>query len=35
MIPVADLPELLMDVHSWIGMLNAYTHVGGLATRMD
>jgi TnpA family transposase len=35
MMPVVDLPELLMDVHSWTGMLDAYTHVGGLATRMD
>jgi hypothetical protein len=24
-----------MDVHSWTGMLDAYTHVGGLATSMD
>ncbi|MFG3711663.1 Tn3 family transposase [Micromonospora sp. NPDC047730] len=35
MMPIVDLPELLMDVHSWTGMLDAYTHVGGLATRMD
>jgi len=35
MLPVVDLPELLMDVHSWTGMLDAYTHVGGLATSMD
>lgn len=35
MMPLVDLPELLMDVHSWTGMLDAYTHVGGLATRMD
>jgi hypothetical protein len=25
----------LMDVHSWTGMLDAYTHVGGLASSMD
>ncbi|WP_327028321.1 Tn3 family transposase [Micromonospora sp. NBC_01740] len=35
MMPIVDLPELLMDVHSWTGMLDAYTHVGGLATRME
>lgn len=34
MMPVVDLPELLMDVHSWTAMLDAYTHVGGLDTRM-
>ncbi len=27
MLPVVDLPEVLMDVHSWTGMLDAYTHV--------
>jgi TnpA family transposase len=35
MLPIVDLPELLMDVHSWTGMLDAYTHVGGLNTSMD
>ncbi|WP_192580527.1 Tn3 family transposase [Micromonospora sp. ALFpr18c] len=35
MLPVVDLPELLMDVHSWTGMLDAYTHVGSLNTSMD
>jgi hypothetical protein len=35
MLPIVDLPDLLMDVHSWTGMLDAYTHVGGLATSMD
>ena len=35
MMPIVDLPELLMDVHSWTGMLDAYTHVGGLAARLD
>lgn len=35
MIPMVDVPELLMDVHSSTGMLDAYTRVGGLATRSD
>jgi hypothetical protein len=35
MLPIVDLPEVLMDVHSWTGMLDAYSHVGGLATSMD
>jgi hypothetical protein len=35
MLPIVDLPEVLMDVHSWTGMLDAYTHVGGLNTSMD
>ncbi|MFE9694545.1 Tn3 family transposase [Micromonospora sp. NPDC005806] len=35
MMPLADLPELLMDVHSWTRMFDAYTHVGGLTTRLD
>lgn len=35
MLPVVDLPEVLIDVHSWTGMLDAYTHVGGLTTSME
>src|SRR3954452_15803591 len=31
MMPVVDLPEMLIDVHSWTGMFDVYTHVGGLA----
>jgi hypothetical protein len=35
MLPAVDLPELLMEVHSWTGMLDAYTHVGQAGTRLD
>src|SRR4051794_21267773 len=35
MMPVVDLPEVLIDVHSWTGMFDVYTHVGGLATGME
>jgi hypothetical protein len=28
MLPVVDLPEVLIDVHSWTAMLDTYTHVG-------
>jgi TnpA family transposase len=34
MLPQVDLPELLLEVHSWTGFLNAYTHIGGVGTRM-
>jgi len=33
--PLTDIPEILMHVHSWTGMLDAYQHVGGLNTSMD
>jgi hypothetical protein len=35
MLPLTDIPEILMHVHSWTGMLDAYQHVGGLNTSMD
>jgi SAM-dependent methyltransferase len=35
MLPLTDIPEVLMHVHSWTGMLDAYQHVGGLNTSMD
>ena len=33
MLPRVDLPELLLEVHAWSGFLNAYTHLGEVATR--
>ncbi|MGW4472485.1 Tn3 family transposase [Nonomuraea sp. NPDC004354] len=29
--PVVDLPEVLLEVHSWTGCLDAFTHVSGEA----
>jgi len=34
MLPRIDLPELLLEVHSWTGSLGAYVHVSGEQTRM-
>ena len=34
MLPRIDLPELLLEVHSWTGFLDAFTH-GSTSTRMD
>lgn len=34
MLPRVDLPELL-EVHSWTGFLDAYTHLADISTRMD
>ena len=35
MLPRVDLPELLLEVHSWTGFLDAYTHIGQSNARMD
>ncbi|MEV4899014.1 transposase, partial [Nonomuraea sp. NPDC055795] len=34
MLPRIDLPELLLEVHSWTGFLDAYTHLADISTRM-
>jgi TnpA family transposase len=34
LLPRVDLPEILLEVHSWTGFLNAYAHVSGAASRM-
>lgn len=34
MLPRVDLPELLLEVHSWTGFLDAYTHIGRSNARM-
>ena len=34
MLPRVDLPEILLEVHSWTGFLDAYTHVSGAGPRM-
>jgi TnpA family transposase len=35
MLPRIDLPDLLFEVHSWTGFLDAFRHVSGRETRMD
>lgn len=35
LLPQVDLPEILLEVHSWTGFLNAYTHVSGAGSRMS
>jgi hypothetical protein len=35
MLPRIDLPELLLEVHSWTGFLDAYVHLADIATRMN
>jgi TnpA family transposase len=35
MLPRIDLPDLLFEVHSWTGFLDAFVHVGDGDTRMD
>ncbi len=32
--PRVDLPEILLEVHSWTGFLDAYTHFSGAGARM-
>mgnify|MGYP005606742319 CR=1 FL=1 len=34
MLPRIDLPDLLLEVHSWTGFLDAYTHVSGARSAM-
>ncbi|GAA2074548.1 Tn3 family transposase [Actinomadura alba] len=34
MLPRIDLPELLLEVHSWTGFLDAYVHLAEVSTRM-
>lgn len=34
MLPTIDLPDLLLEVHSWTGFLDAYVHVSGAGTRV-
>ncbi|SEG81824.1 hypothetical protein SAMN04489712_114152 [Thermomonospora echinospora] len=34
MLPRVDPPELLLEVHSWTGFLDAYTHLADISTRM-
>ena len=35
MLPRVDLPDLLLEVHAWTGYLDAYTHAGGAASRVE
>nr|WP_311775287.1 Tn3 family transposase [Streptomyces netropsis] len=35
MLPKIDLPDLLFEVHSWTGFLNAFVHLGDGKTRMN
>ena len=35
MLPLIDLPDLLLEVHAWTGFLDQYTHLGALGPRMD
>ncbi|WP_331738870.1 Tn3 family transposase [Streptomyces sp. NBC_01276] len=35
MLPRIDLPDLLFEVNSWTGFLDAFTHVSTSATRME
>ena len=35
MLPRVDLPGILLEVHSWTGFLDAYTHISGSVPRMD
>lgn len=35
MLPRIDLPDLLFEVHSWTGFLDAFNHVSARPTRMD
>lgn len=35
MLPRVDLPEILLEVHSWTGFLDAYTHISGSGPRMS
>ena len=34
MLPKIDLPDLLFEVHSWTGFLDAFVHLGDGRTRM-
>jgi hypothetical protein len=34
MLPKIDLPDLLFEVHSWTGFLDAFVHLGDGTTRM-
>ncbi|GGT30564.1 hypothetical protein GCM10010176_088940 [Nonomuraea spiralis] len=34
MLPRIDLPELLLEVYSWTGFLDAYVHPADISTRM-
>ncbi|MGP5220776.1 MULTISPECIES: Tn3 family transposase [Micrococcaceae] len=34
MLPRVDLPEILLEVHSWTGFLHSYTHASGAGARM-
>ncbi|GGP14693.1 hypothetical protein LDL08_35870 [Nonomuraea glycinis] len=34
MLPRIDLPELLLEVHSWTSFLDAYVHLADISTRM-
>lgn len=35
MLPLIDLPDLLLEVHAWTGFLDGYTHVSGERARMS
>ncbi|MFD8280737.1 Tn3 family transposase [Streptomyces solisilvae] len=35
MLPRIDLPDLLFEVHSWTGFLDAFGHVSERRTRME
>jgi Tn3 transposase DDE domain len=35
MLPRIDLPDLLFEVHSWTGFLDAFGHVSDRCTRME
>jgi len=35
MLPLVDLPELLLEVHAWTGYLDEFTHVSEAGSRME
>ncbi len=35
MLPHVDLPDVLLEVHSWTGFLEEFTHTAGRATRLE
>lgn len=35
MLPQVDLPDVLLDVHSWTGFLSEFSHVSEASARMD
>ncbi|MBG6240211.1 hypothetical protein IWX78_003206 [Mycetocola sp. CAN_C7] len=35
MLPQVDLPDVLLEVHSWTGFLSEFSHVSEASARMD